>query len=365
MRTREKGFSVATTLQQLAEWVQGEVIGDGAISVANARALADAEAGDITLAADDKHLLQFHHHPATAAIASIRAVPIGKPLIRVADPLMAFARIFQRMHGAAGPVDSGIHPTASIHPSARLGTEVVVEAFVVVGRNSVIGRASHLRAGAVVGANCRLGEAVRLHPHVVLYDNTVIGNRVIIHANSVVGADGFGYRRQDGRHEKIPQLGDVEIGDDVEIGACSTIDRGTFGPTRIGAGTKIDNLVQIGHNCRIGQHNLFVSQSGIAGSSNTGDGVVVAGQAGIVDHVQIGAGAIVGAQAGVTKDVPENQAVLGSPATPMREQKRILMTLEQLPEMRRRLRSVEKMVGLVEADRLTNGNPDGHADNRA
>jgi UDP-3-O-[3-hydroxymyristoyl] glucosamine N-acyltransferase len=218
-----------------------------------------------------------------------------------------------------------------------------------VGRNSIIGRGSRLHSGVVIGADCRTGEDVELHPHVVLYDGTVVGNRVTIHANSVIGADGFGYRHRDGRHEKVPQLGHVEIGDDVEIGACCTIDRGTFGATRIGAGSKIDNLVQIGHNCRIGNHNLLVSQCGIAGSSSTGDGVTVAGQAGIVDHVQIGAGAIIGAQAGVTKDVPENQAVLGSPAAPMREQKRILMTIGHLPEMRRSLRRMEKMLGLTEA----------------
>jgi UDP-3-O-[3-hydroxymyristoyl] glucosamine N-acyltransferase len=361
-RTREKGFSVATTLRQLAEWVQGEVVGDSDVAIEHARALADAESGDLTLAADDKHLVQFHHHPAAAAIASLRAKPGGKPLIRVADPLMAFARIVQYLNGDCGRVDAGIHPSASIHPSAHLAADAVVEAFVAVGPNSVIGRGSRLRAGVVVGANCRIGEEVELHPHVVLYDNTILGNRVVIHANSTVGADGFGYRQRDGRQEKVPQLGYVEIGDDVEIGACSTIDRGTFGPTRIGAGTKIDNLVQIAHNCRIGRNNLLVSQSGIAGSSSTGDGVIIAGQAGIVDHVQIGAGAIIGAQAGVTKDVPDNQAVLGSPATPMREQKRILMTLEQLPDMRRRLRCLEKMLGLTGVDGTTNGNSHGNGD---
>ncbi|HLW67627.1 MAG TPA: UDP-3-O-(3-hydroxymyristoyl)glucosamine N-acyltransferase [Gemmataceae bacterium] len=355
---------MATTLRQLAEWVQGEVIGDSTIAIENARALADAGAGDITLAADDKHLLQFHHHPATAAIASIYAMPNGKPLIRVADPLLAFARVVQQLQGSQERADPGIHPSASIHPSAHLGADVVVEAFAVVGRNSMIGRGAHLRAGVVVGANCRIGEEVRLHPHVVLYDNSILGNRVIIHANSVIGADGFGYQQRDGRHEKVPQLGHVEIGDDVEIGACSTIDRGTFAATQVGAGTKIDNLVQIAHNCRIGRHNLFVSQAGIAGSSSTGDGVIVAGQAGIVDHVQIGAGAIIGAQAGVTKDVPEKQAMLGSPATPMREQKRILMSLEQLPEMRRRLRCLEKMLGVANAEGSTNGNGTGHSGSR-
>ena len=142
--------------------------------------------------------------------------------------------------------------------------------------------------GAVVGRNCRLGDDVTLHPHAVLYDDTVLGNRVIVHANAVIGADGFGYRMQDGRHVKMPQFGCVEIGDDVEIGAGTTIDRGTFQATRIGAGTKIDNLVQIGHNCQIGRHNLFVSQVGIAGSCSTGDYVVLAGQVGVADHVHIG-----------------------------------------------------------------------------
>jgi UDP-3-O-[3-hydroxymyristoyl] glucosamine N-acyltransferase len=185
-----------------------------------------------------------------------------------------------------------------------------------------------------------------LFPNVVLYDGTVLGNRVMIHANSVLGADGFGYRLHDGRHIKVPQLGNVEIGDDVEIGACTTIDRGTFQATRIGAGTKIDNLVQIAHNCSVGRHNLLVSQMGMAGSSTTGDYVIVAGQVGIVGHVRIGHRAVIGAQAGVTKDVPADQQMLGSPATPVREQKRILVTLEKLPEIRRDLRRIKQHLGL-------------------
>src|SRR5262249_495488 len=163
----------------------------------------------------------------------------------------------QHLHKRNVHVEPGIHPSAYVHPSARLHSDVAVEAFAVVGKNSVIGQDSRLHSGVVVGADCCVGEGVELYPHVALYDGTIIGNRVVIHANSVIGADGFGYRTRDGQHEKIPQLGHVEIADDVEIGACSTIDRGTFGATRIGAGTKIDNLVQIGHNCRIGGHNLF------------------------------------------------------------------------------------------------------------
>jgi UDP-3-O-[3-hydroxymyristoyl] glucosamine N-acyltransferase len=162
----------------------------------------------------------------------------------------------------------------------------------------------------------------------------------------VLGADGFGYRPHGGRHVKVPQLGHVEVGDDVEIGACTTIDRGTFAATRIGEGTKIDNLVQVAHNCRIGRHNLLVSQMGIAGSSTTGDHVVAAGQVGIVDHVHIGDRVVIGAKAGVTGDIPTGERVLGAPATPEREQKRILISLEKLPEMRRDLRRIKQHLGI-------------------
>ena len=167
-----------------------------------------------------------------------------------------------------------------------------------------------------IGEDCKLGDDVVLHPHAVLYDGTVLGNRVIVHANAVLGADGFGYRTQNGRHVKVPQLGSVELGADVEIGACTTIDRGTFQATRIGEGTKIDNLVQIGHNCQIGKHNLLVSQVGIAGSTSTGNYVVMAGQVGVVDHLHIGDGAIIGAQSGVNRNVPAGQplARLSRPA---------------------------------------------------
>jgi UDP-3-O-[3-hydroxymyristoyl] glucosamine N-acyltransferase len=191
---------------------------------------------------------------------------------------------------------------------------------------------------------------VTLFPNAVLYDGTVLGNRVIVHANAVLGADGFGYRLQDGRHVKAPQLGHVEVGDDVEVGACTTIDRGTFEPTRIGEGTKIDNLVQVAHNCRIGRHNLLVSQLGIAGSSSTGDYVVMAGQVGVRDHVHIGDGALIGARAGVARDVAAGERMLGAPATPEREQKRILMSLEKLPEIRKDVHRIKQHLGIKDEE---------------
>ncbi len=185
-----------------------------------------------------------------------------------------------------------------------------------------------------------------LYPNVVVYDRTVIGHRTIVHANAVLGADGFGYRFQDGQHVKVPQLGWVELGDDVEIGACSTIDRGTFQPTRIGSGTKIDNLVMVGHNCQIGRHNIFVSQVGIAGSCTTGSYVVMAGQVGVADHIHFGDGCQIGARSGVMRDVPPGERMLGAPAKAERDEKRILLGLEHLPELIKEVRRIKRQLGI-------------------
>lgn len=336
------------TLRLLAEWVDGEIDGDGDLAIADARPVGDARPGDITFAADDRHLEQFHHGPAAAAFVPLGTSAGRKPVILVRDPLAAFAAAFRRFRPATATGEVGVHPSAAVHPSALLGRDVAVGPFVAVGAGSIIGPRTCLAAGVVIGANCRLGSDVVLHPHVVLYDGTHLGDRVVIHAHSVIGADGFGYRRVDGRHVKVPQLGHVEIGDDVEIGACTTIDRGTFGPTTIGDGTKIDNLVQVGHNCRIGRHNLLIAQAGIAGSCTSGEGVIVAGQAGVRDHVHLGDGAILGPQTGVSKCVATNQHVMGTPAVPLRDWKLAAALSAKLPHMRKTLRRVAKHLGLTE-----------------
>jgi UDP-3-O-[3-hydroxymyristoyl] glucosamine N-acyltransferase len=341
---------VTTTVQQLAELVHGQVVGDGGVLIHSARPLEEAQSGDITFVEDEKHLRQLAACKASAAVVSGLISVSGIPLIQVADPLVAFVTIVRHLQGQAEPVPHGIDPRACVHPTAKIGSWASLFPFAGVGESSVLGERCLLHQGAVVGRNCRLGDDVVLYPNAVLYDGTIVGNRVLIHANAVIGADGFGYRLHDGRHVKVPQLGHVEIGDDVEIGACTTIDRGTFEATRVGEGTKIDNLVMIGHNCKIGRHNLFVSQMGIAGSSSTGDYVVVAGQVGIVDHVHIGDRVMIGAKAGVTKDVPPGQRILGAPATPEREQKRILMTLERLPELRRDIRRIKQHLGIKDND---------------
>jgi UDP-3-O-[3-hydroxymyristoyl] glucosamine N-acyltransferase len=339
---------VAVTLQELAELVHGQVVGDGSLAISAARTLHEALPGDITFVEDDKHAAQLHSCRASAAVVPVGLPTNGMALIQVAEPLDAFAAIVQHLHGRPQPPPHGIDSLASLHPTVRLKEDASIYPFAHIGEGTILGARCRIHSGVSVGRYCRLGDDVTLHANVVLYDGTILGHRVIVHANAVLGADGFGYRLHQGRHKKVPQLGHVEVGDDCEIGACTTIDRGTFQATRIGEGTKIDNLVQVGHNCQIGRHNLFVSQMGIAGSSSTGDYVVVAGQAGIVDHVHLNDRAVIGAQAGVTKDVAAGQCMLGSPATPVREQKRILMSLEKLPEIRKDVLRIKQQLQMAD-----------------
>jgi UDP-3-O-[3-hydroxymyristoyl] glucosamine N-acyltransferase len=337
---------VNVTVRQLAEWVRGEVLGDPELTIANARPLAEAQPGDITFVESDKNLAAWHSSRASAAVVPASVPVNGRPVIRVSDPLMAFANIVQHLRGRPADPHGQVDATAHVHPGARLAAGVSVGPFTVIGEGVEVGENATIHAGAVIGRSCKLGRDVTIHPRAVLYDDCVLGDRVIIHAGAVIGADGFGYRTHAGQHTKVPQLGWVEIGDDVEIGAGSTIDRGTFGPTRIGTGTKIDNLVQIGHNCQIGQHNVLCSQVGIAGSSTTGDHVVMAGQVGVADHVTIGSRVIIGAKSGVPADVHSDCHILGFPATPVQEQRRMLISLKKLPELREEVKRIKKHLGL-------------------
>jgi len=341
---------VIVTVRQLAAWVGGEVLGDGDLPIANARALADAQPGDITFVDGDRNVGAWHTSRASAAVAPASVPVNGRPLIRVADPLMAFARIVQELRGRPAPLTGVIDPAAAVHPTAVLGANVTVGPFAVVGAGTTVGANTVVHAGVVVGVGCRIGADTVLHPRVVIYDDCTLGDRVIVHAGAVIGADGFGYRLQDGRFVKVPQLGTVEVEDDVEIGAVTTIDRGTFGPTRIGAGTKIDNLVMIAHNCRIGRHNIIAGQTGLAGSCTTGDYVVIAGQVGIPDHAHVGDGAVIAARTGiVSRDVPAGARMLGFPARPDTTTKRLWVTLDHLPEMRKDIKRIKTRLGLGDA----------------
>jgi UDP-3-O-[3-hydroxymyristoyl] glucosamine N-acyltransferase len=337
------------TVREIAEWIDGELLGDGNRPIRAARALSDAGDGDLTFVDDEKYLPAWHASAAAAAIVKPGVAVNGKPIIRVRDPLMAFADIVKRLKPSRSASAPRIHPSAIVDRSATIGDRAAIGPHVVIEAGAVIGSNCRLMAGAFVGADARIGNDVTLHPHVVIGGECAIGDRTTIHANAVIGADGFGYRMVAGRHVKVPQLGTVEVGCDVEIGACTTIDRGTFGATVIGDGTKIDNQVQIAHNCRIGKHNILVSQVGIAGSSSTGDYVVMAGQVGVADHVHVGEKAVVGAKAGITKDVPPNSRMLGAPATPDREQMRILMSLQKLPDLRKDVKRIMDHLGFKDA----------------
>ncbi len=336
------------TLRQLAELVQGKVEGDSNLVLTNARSLSEAGPGDITFVENEKHLAQLQQSKAAAAVVPASITINGKSVIQAADPLMAFVSIVRHFQNRPEPAVHGIDASAHVHASVTFGALPSVLPLAVIGEGTTIGARCRIHSHVVIGRFCRIGDDVVIYPGAVLYDDIVVGDRVIIHANAVIGADGFGYRFHQGRHDKVPQLGGVELGNDVEVGSCTTIDRGTFSATRIGEGTKIDNLVQVAHNCRIGKHNLFVGQMGIAGSSTTGDYVVVAGQVGIADHVNIGAGAVIGARSGVPSDIPAGQRSLGAPATPEREQKKILMSMAKLPELRKDVLRIKKHLGMTD-----------------
>ncbi|HEX4955938.1 MAG TPA: UDP-3-O-(3-hydroxymyristoyl)glucosamine N-acyltransferase [Thermoanaerobaculia bacterium] len=241
---------------------------------------------------------------------------------------------------------AGIHPTASIEAGAEVDPSATVGAYVVVGEGSVVGPRSVLHPHVVVGRCCRLGAEVVLHPHVVLYDDTELGERVVIHAGTVVGADGFGYWTERGVHRKVPQVGRVVVEADVEIGALSAIDRATVGETSIGAGTKIDNLVQVGHNVKVGKGAILCGQAGIAGSTRLGDYVVLGGQTGVLGHIEVAAGTQVASKSAVLGPVEERSVLAGVPAVPIGSWRRQVAGLARLAEVLRRLRLVERKLGL-------------------
>ncbi|QDT67458.1 UDP-3-O-acylglucosamine N-acyltransferase [Planctomycetes bacterium MalM25] len=339
-------MAAPTTLKDLAALVGGEVIGDPATRIDNAWPPQDCDARSITLIDSAESLPKLADCLAAAAVtpADVEEDKLDRPAIRVADVHAAFTAIVMHYRPRRERATTGVHPTAIIAKSARLGEAVSIGPGAVVGEDAVLGDGVVIGANSVVSDDCRIGRASHLGSRVTLNEATTLGERCRLHSGVVLGADGFGYRQVDGRHVPVPQLGTVEIGDDVEIGANTTIDRGVYGPTKIGDGTKIDNLVQIGHNCRIGRHNLLCSQVGIAGSTTTGDYVVMAGQVGVRDHISIGKGAIISAQAGVTNHVRPGEVMLGAPATPLREQKLKLAAIAKLPQLRKEFRELRKEI---------------------
>ncbi len=344
---------MVATVEQLATLVHGRLVGDGSVSIRSARPVAEAGPGDITFIESARFAKLLKGSPASAALVgphfNIGRSEVGEGLavIEVDDPMSAFLAVRTHLTGEQRPRWTGIHPQACVSASARIGRDVAIYPFAYVGDDAIVGDGTTLYPGSVVSAGCKIGLECIIHPNAVLYQNVILGDHVEIHAGSVLGGDGFGYRTIDGRHIKIPHTGRLEVENDVEVGANCTIDRGTFEATRIGEGTKIDNLVMIGHNNQIGRHNVLCGQVGISGSCKTGDYVVMAGQAGIKDNTEIGDHVMVGAQAGVHRNVPAGQKILGSPAVPIREQRRIFQIIARLPEMHRQIRELTAKVAAL------------------
>jgi UDP-3-O-[3-hydroxymyristoyl] glucosamine N-acyltransferase len=348
--------STPRRLGELATHVGGELLGDAELLIHGLNGLAEAKPGDVSFYGNTKYRRQYETTQASAVlVGSEVAAREGVALIRVPNPHLAFARLL-KLFQAPEPLAGGVSPQAHVHPRAYVHREATVMAGATVEQGAVVGARSVLFPGAYVGRGARVGEDCVLYPNVTVADRCQVGSRVILHASCVVGADGFGFAfNPEGEHGpehfKIPQTGIVRIEDDVEVGACTCIDRATIGETVIGRGTKIDNLVQIAHNVKVGPLSLICAQAGVSGSAELGTGVVLAGQVGVVGHIRVGDMAKVGAQSGVAHDVEDGQIVSGSPAIPHREWLRSSAALSQLGDLVKEVRTLRRRVEQLEKEK--------------
>jgi UDP-3-O-[3-hydroxymyristoyl] glucosamine N-acyltransferase len=337
------------TLQEIAKKVEGEVLGDGEISISGVATIEEAGPGDITFLVNQKYTKFLHESHASAVIVpSEFTEEIGLSQIRVKNPYFVFLQVIQLFHPPVPLIDKGIHPTAVIGEGSKLGKEVAVGAYVVIGKSCQIGDRTTLLPGVVIGNNVTVGSDCTIHAHVCLRERVVLGNRVIIQNGSVIGSDGFGFAPEAGVYYKIPQVGIVVIEDDVEIGAHTTIDRATLGETRIKKGVKLDNLIQVGHNCTIDENTVIAAQSGLSGSTHIGKQVRIGGQVGFAGHMTIGDGAALGAKSGVSKSIPEGAFWFGSPARPHEIEKRVQAATKRLPGLIKELKELKIKIQQIE-----------------
>lgn len=326
----------------IARLLEARLVGDPDMEIHAAMGINDAKAGEITFAVGAKNIEAAKKSSASCVILKDEQPDFGPAQLIADDPQFAFAKVLSVMHPRPA-MEPGISGHAFIHGGASIADSASVGHFAVVSKGASIGENTVVMPGVFIGENSRIGRDCLIYPNVSLMDGTLIGDRVIIHAGAVIGADGFGYMQKDGMHAKIPQVGGVLIGDDVEIGACSAIDRATTGMTVIGKGTKIDNLVQIAHNVKIGEHCIIVAQAGIAGSSKLGKYVVMGGQSALADHTEIADGTMLGGRAGAFGKVKKG-VYSGAPLMPHTEWLRASVLFSRLPELNGRIGELEKKI---------------------
>ena len=339
-------------LSEIADRIGGTVDGNGDLEITSVAGLREASEGDISFLANPKYASQVAETDASAVIVPDDWDRPGKcALIRVNNSDQAFARVAEFFYEPVPAPAVGIHPTAIVAEGARLGEGVSVGPYVVIEEGVVIGDHTVIEAQCVVAYKTTVGSNCHFYPLVSVREFSEIGNNVIIHNGTVVGSDGFGYAvEEDGSRTKIAQIGKVVIEDDVELGANVAIDRARFGKTKIGKGTKIDNLVQVAHNVVVGEHSVMCGQAGVSGSSIIGSKVILAGQAGLAGHLEVGDGAIVGAQAGVMRDVPSKDFVIGSPAMNHLQAKKVIANTVTLPKLKEKLKKLEAEVARLSAE---------------
>jgi len=338
---------VSFTLQELATAAGGELTGDPAQTITGAASLPEATAGEVTFYANPKYLPLFRKTRASAAfVPADFDEPTEVALIRVANPAKAFEQVVMQLAPPPVVFAPGVHPTAVIAADARVGERVSIQPYVVIESGVTIGNDCVIGASSYIGHGTSIGTGSFIYPRVTIRERVRIGARVIIHSGTVIGADGFGFEIENGKQTKVPQIGTVQIDDDVEIGANTTIDRARFGRTWIKEGVKIDNLVQVAHNVVIGRHAVIAAQTGIAGSSRVGDHVMIGGQAGITDHVELGDRTLIAARGGVSKNLPADSGVWwGSPAVPLRKAKEQLAWVHRLGTLFARVKEIERKLG--------------------
>jgi UDP-3-O-[3-hydroxymyristoyl] glucosamine N-acyltransferase len=343
-------------LGDLAAHVGGEVLGDAGLQIRGLNGLVEASPGELSFYGNTRYRKQYEATRASAVLVGLEASPReGLSLVRVANPHLAFAQISRLLHPVT-TYPAGVSPGARVHAEATVHPDATVMAGATVEQGARVGARTVLFPGVYVGEAAQVGDDCVLHPNVTVREHCVVGSRVILHASCVVGADGFGFAfnaegAQGPEHYKIPQVGIVRIEDDVEVGACTTIDRATLGETLIGRGTKIDNLVQIAHNVKVGPLSLLCAQAGVSGSSELGTGVVLAGQVGVVGHIRLGDMVRVGAQSGVAQDVEDGQTVSGTPAMPHKEWLRASAAVGQLGDLIKEVRTLRRRVEMLEKEK--------------